>query len=219
MFYEFLCFKKINLRRSIFILPMVALLWVFTMATPAHAALVDNGDGTITDTGFDLMWLKNANKPDTSMTWDEAVSWVDTFEWAGYSDWRLPIATNRDGTGPFTGYDQIGSEMGHLYYTELGNDAGVPFNTYEPFENMQTAHEAPGYARYWYGDDDGSLGAWMLTISSGSQGMNSKEGVQVFVLPVRSVVPEPSSMILAAIGLGSLMGLRKRKRRQGASRV
>ena len=211
MFYEFLCFKKINLRRSIFILPMVALLWVFTMATPAHAALVDNGDGTITDTGFDLMWLKNANKPDTSMTWDEAVSWVDTFEWAGYSDWRLPIATNRDGTGPDVGSDCIGSEMGHLYYTELGNDFGFFGNTYFPFEDMQTEHVAPGYARYWYGDDINTT--WMFTVRTGSQGMNAKT-VQAFVLPVRSVVPEPSSMILAAIGLGSLMGFRKKKKRK-----
>ena len=143
MFNKFLNFKKNDLRKSIFILPMVALLWIFMMSIPAHATLEDNGDGTITDTGFDLMWIKNGNLPGEVMTWSTAVSWVEDLSFAGYNDWRLPIATNRDGTGPFTGYDQIGSEMGHLYYTELGNDAGVPFNTYEPFENMQTAHEAP----------------------------------------------------------------------------
>ena len=58
MFNKFLNFKKNDLRKSIFILPMVALLWIFMMSIPAHATLEDNGDGTITDTGFDLMWIK-----------------------------------------------------------------------------------------------------------------------------------------------------------------
>jgi len=31
------------------------------VASSAHAGLKDNGDGTITDTGQNLVWLKNAN--------------------------------------------------------------------------------------------------------------------------------------------------------------
>jgi hypothetical protein len=54
----------------------------------ASAALVDNGDGTVTDTGSGLMWQK-ATPPGT-YKWQNALSYCENLSFAGYSDWRLP---------------------------------------------------------------------------------------------------------------------------------
>jgi len=50
----------------------------------------DNGDGTITDNATGLMWMKNDNG--TGVLWENALSYAENFEYAGYSDWRLPNA-------------------------------------------------------------------------------------------------------------------------------
>ncbi|MFC1591221.1 DUF1566 domain-containing protein [Thermodesulfobacteriota bacterium] len=49
---------------------------------------VDNGDGTVTDQATGLMWQQGAS-PDL-FTWEQAISYCDGLELAGYADWRLP---------------------------------------------------------------------------------------------------------------------------------
>lgn len=49
----------------------------------------DNGDGTVTDNVTGLMWLQDMGG---KMTWDEALSYAENFELAGYTDRRLPNA-------------------------------------------------------------------------------------------------------------------------------
>ena len=51
---------------------------------------LDNGDGTITDDATGLMWMQNDNGE--GLNWEDALNYVDNFEFAGYSDWRLPNA-------------------------------------------------------------------------------------------------------------------------------
>jgi len=48
---------------------------------------VDNGDGTVTDLNTGLMWQQN---PGEKMTYTQAVEGANSFNLAGYSDWRLP---------------------------------------------------------------------------------------------------------------------------------
>jgi hypothetical protein len=49
---------------------------------------VDNGNGTISDSATALMWMKNDNG--TGIPWKDALSYADSSQYAGYSDWRLP---------------------------------------------------------------------------------------------------------------------------------
>ncbi|CAN2040079.1 hypothetical protein GMMP15_1530042 [Candidatus Magnetomoraceae bacterium gMMP-15] len=49
--------------------------------------LIDNRDGTVTDTENNLMWQqKNAGK----MRWKQAINYCENLSFAGYDDWRLP---------------------------------------------------------------------------------------------------------------------------------
>jgi formylglycine-generating enzyme required for sulfatase activity len=60
------------------------------MATPLTVTthFLDNGDGTVTDRTTGLMWQKI--QPTATMTWEQALSYCETFTLAGYSDWKLP---------------------------------------------------------------------------------------------------------------------------------
>jgi len=60
-------------------------------------AFKDNGDGTVTDKPTGLMWmkvdsgkLKAGKNKDGKLNWQEALTWAENLEYAGYSDWRLP---------------------------------------------------------------------------------------------------------------------------------
>lgn len=57
----------------------------------------DNGDGTVTDNVTGLMWagdgIGSGCANGATMTWYQAIDWAENLTFAGYSDWRLPNAT------------------------------------------------------------------------------------------------------------------------------
>lgn len=50
----------------------------------------DNSNGTISDNATGLMWMQNDNNE--AISWENALSYAENFQFAGYSDWRLPNA-------------------------------------------------------------------------------------------------------------------------------
>jgi hypothetical protein len=59
----------------------------------------DNGNGTITDNATGLTWLQSDSgafkagvNNDGSLNWQEALTWCESLDYAGSSDWRLPNA-------------------------------------------------------------------------------------------------------------------------------
>ncbi|MBL1214363.1 MAG: DUF1566 domain-containing protein [Ignavibacteriae bacterium] len=48
----------------------------------------NNGDGTISDNATGLMWMQNDSQ--SGMNWEDALSFAENLDFAGYSDWRLP---------------------------------------------------------------------------------------------------------------------------------
>ena len=74
-----------QVRKSIFILSVYALL---ACGSFSHAGYIDNGDGTVTDTGTGLMWQQATALREH--TWKQAISYCEHVSLAGYSDWRLP---------------------------------------------------------------------------------------------------------------------------------
>lgn len=203
-------------------------------AQPAEAVLYDRGGGFIYDNDLNITWLQDANYAMTSgydsdglMTWSEAVTWADNLVYGGYSDWRLPTVVPQnynagsDGTTGI-GYNiTTGSEMGHLFNTELGNLArrdtsgnspqpGWGLVNTAPFENLQ-----PYY--YWSGTEyaPGNDYGWFFVFHDGYQDAIYKN-FELYALAVRPgdvatrSVPEPGTMMLMGSGLVGLIAARKR---------
>lgn len=95
---------------------------------------VDNGDGTVTDMLTGLMWQQS---PDTDgdgdidaadkMTYAEAVAGAESFNLAGYDDWRLPTIKELYSLILFSGIDPSG-------YEGTNTDNLVPFINTEFFD-------------------------------------------------------------------------------------
>lgn len=220
-------------------------------AVPAEATLIDRGSGLIYDTDLNITWLADANYANTTgydnalygtdtngrMHWADAVAWADQLVYGGYSEWRLPttlqpdpsasaqVDSNHDGIPDFSwGYNGIGSEMGHLFYTELGGTANVLISRSTDsdiglFTNLQT------YV-YWSSTEYSLFTsfAWDFNFGNGYLGLGCKR-CNVNALAVRdgdvagdgaAPVPEPGTMMLMGSGLVGLIAARKRfSRRHG----
>lgn len=111
--------------------------------TGDQPAYVDNGDGTVTDLNTGLMWQQGYSG---KVTRDQAMAGADTFDLAGYDDWRLPTINELYSLILFSGIDPSGCE------SEADCPGIVPFldTDYFDFEYGDTgAGERLIDAQYW----------------------------------------------------------------------
>lgn len=180
--------------KKIFFIFAVLLL---AFAVNANAALVNNGDGTITDTDLSIMWLQDANYAGSAMTWADAMTWAGGLTYGGYDDWRLPTSDTS-----CSGYNCTGSEMGHLYYIE-----GIKASSPGEFSNLQSS-------MYWSGTQDTDPSkAWRFSFNYGNQVIDYAV-LPRYALAVRDVsdipvVPEPISSMLFLSGALTIGAWRK----------
>jgi hypothetical protein len=201
-----------------------------SLTSVAHAVLIDKGGGLIYDDDLNLTWLANANAAagtafddgtntsDGGMSWQNAVNWAASLTTGGGTEWRLPFTADPDatcnGTGP-RGGNCKGSEMGHLFYVELGGDENSTiFTSGDPalvalFSDIQ--------GTYWSGTtEDGSPDyAWDFTFTSGVQSEAFKTTNFLFGWAVHdgdvSAIPAPGAAWLLGTGIFGLIANAWRK--------
>jgi len=143
----------IKLSRAILCISVFSLGLIST----ANANLEARAGGMVYDTDLNITWLSDANYAQTSgydadgrMNWNEANTWAESLNVGGVSGWRLPTADW------CLGLSCPKSEMGHLFYNELG---GTEFNSIlsssDPdlalFTNIQQVYL---FDEYWSGTTD-----------------------------------------------------------------
>jgi len=112
----------------------------------------DNGDGTIADRATGLMWMREDSQE--GMNWEDALSWAEDLELAGYDDWRLPNAKELQSIVDYsrapdaTESSAVGPAIAPLFsITSIGTTAEPEY----PFYWTGTTHldgPEPTYAAY-----------------------------------------------------------------------
>ena len=213
------------------------------ISTSANAALVSRLGGlAVYDTDLNVTWLADTNYAYTSgyskfqgkMTWYRSQEWISSLNaqnggagLLGFNDWRLPTTlqpnatcTRQNGAGQSYGYNCIGSEMGHLFYHELGGVANSSIATthnanYSLFSNFRFGD----LDYYWSGTQylpSSTWDAWTFNFKAGYQGYDYKgfsDGR--FALAVRTgdvaTVPGPAAAWLLGSGLLGLTGIFRKR--------
>ena len=215
----------------------------------ANAGLAAIGTATYGGSDYNLIWDDDNNG--NSVIWldytNNETNWSAQNAWAAGLDsslsyninfaytvawddaaWRLPSTVNGpwvwgyDGTTT-AGWNITTSEMGHLYYTELGNNGlyatdeaylppGWGLNNTGDFENLLESW-------YWSGTEyaDNSDYAWGFLMYNGLQSNNEQpEDIFECGLAVRSgqvsAVPVPGAIYLLGSGLAGFVALGRRRK-------
>ncbi len=204
----------------------------------AQAALMDRGSFTyvdgvgntgsvnlIYDVDLDLTWVGDTTLVLTSgfpslngtLRWQQAQDWAADLTIGNFTDWRLPSALNQNGSGPCITAPAVnctGSELGHLFYNELGGNAGESVltqtgDTQQEMENFSLFSNIRS-EEYWSGTEfaTNTSNAWFFSFNNGDQHLFNKNA-RIFPWAVRSgdvaAVPAPSAMLLMGSGLVGLL--------------
>ena len=140
----------------------------------------DNGDETISDAATGLMWMQNDNGE--GLNWEDALSHAENFEFAGYSDWRLPNAKELQSIVDYSRSPETtqSAAIDPLFNcTAITNEAGevdYPFywsgTTHANWSNMSGGNAA--YVSF--GRAMGYMDSWMDVHGAGSQRSDPKAG-------------------------------------------
>lgn len=210
------------------IVSLAIVLICFCLPSAASASLLIRGTDTqgnklIYDTDLDITWYDFTNKYGS---WDVQKAWVENlvveFNGTSYDDWRLPQGLlTYDDFSKF--YYNTDIELGHLYYTELGNpafDRPIPNNpdlNFGVFENLVDYLYWDSLHDYtWFINHDTDVAGY-CSLATGGHWINPTEQLN-HAIAVRDgdvpavTTPIPGAVWMLGSGLASLIGTRLGKR-------
>ncbi|HAB51622.1 MAG TPA: hypothetical protein DCE80_05525, partial [Ignavibacteriales bacterium] len=144
---------------------------------------IKNGNGTITDSATGLMWMKADNGSD--VLWGNALSYAEGFEYAGYTDWRLPNAKELHSIVDYTRspvYTNSAAIDTIFNCTQITNEAGsVDFPCYWTTTTFCSQTPSDGKAGVYisFGRAMGYIagsGGWVDVHGAGAQRSDPKLG-------------------------------------------
>ncbi len=202
-----------------------------------------NGPEAFYDTTLNITWLANVNQ-NVFMDWNAAKTWAANLNVNGVTGWRLP--TIIDTGAPGCQYSEAGgtdcghnvqtksglptkyqagqtvySEMAHLFFVTLGNNAFYAPGTGGAFQSDWGLTNTGDFKNlevnyYWSGTEyapDSSL-AWYFSTFWGNQNYDHKF-LKVNALAVHpgdvTAVPEPQTWALTLLGLTGVLLARRRR--------
>ena len=225
---------------------LIALL-SFSVPSITLATLVTIGTATYGDSDYNLIWDDDNNGnsvvwldyTNALATWAAQNAWVtgldsvltynidSLYKVSWFDDnWRLGSTVDGEWSWGYDGTTTLGfnitnSEMGHLYYEELGNlgyndmsgnyQDGFGLQSTGDFENLVASE-------YWSGTkyENYTDHFWKFNAYHGSQGYG-QEDEGVYGLAVRSgqvsTVPEPTTFFLLGSGLVGLAWYGRKRRK------
>jgi len=130
------------------------------MAWP-RPRFTDYGDGTILDNLTSLVWTKDAQHVNGTMTWADALAVCNNLDFAGHADWRLPT---------------VRELLSLMDYEQ--HDPALPQG--HPFDHVQ-------FIFYWSGTsyDASPINAWGVYLCNG-YAFNYHKATRAYVWPVRT---------------------------------
>jgi hypothetical protein len=141
----------------------------------------DNGDGTITDNATGLMWKQDDSGE--GMLWENALSYAENYEYAGYSDWRLPNTKELQSIIDYTRSPATSNSaaIDPLFNcTQITNEGSVA--DYPYFWSSTThaswvdGHEGAQAAYLSFGRAMGYMNGWTDVHGAGAQRSDPKSG-------------------------------------------
>lgn len=179
------------------------------------------------DSDLDITWFDYSVYPAIE-NWNDVLAWVehlvvtDALSGKIYDNWRLPRAVDGPHTPEFVGYNVTSSEMGHLYYVELGNigrkdilgndQLGYGLKNTGPFDDL-----VEGW-NYLTGTDFTQYpfleGVFNFNFEDGHQGLSTKTygGHVIVVQDGGASVPIPGAIWLLESGLAGLVVTRLKRK-------
>jgi hypothetical protein len=194
-------------------------------ALPAQAALVDHGGGLVYDTEHDITWLVDPALLPGLTDWTSIVLFASALNYAGGSNWAAPGADFVDAGCPGAeGFGCIESQMGRLFYQQLGGQPGTSVfdSSGDSAQEIAAVALMPALTDGWFWSrqvaDDGSNTAFAFNFGTGEQGIYETHlwGRALLVHAGQLGTPpidEPSTLSMLLAGTALVEVLRRRRRR------